>query len=294
MGGMESIRVFADHKNAKPGFVGHRNVEYGSASYYKLIRSAQSNGCGVFFSVNRTDGRGAKAENIKQVRTYYVDIDGLEDKTDALLMLMTAELKPSAIVETKNGVHAYWYAQQRTGVRFDEYARVQKGLINSFNGDKSAKDISRVLRIPGTMHLKDPAKPYEVRLIHQPPLSETPFYTADEILAVYPAPREFKTEVIKVTESPAAWKMILEDLSAWSPVPGERNATMLLCAGVAIRYGVSREDYITDMLDIVKTWHIGRNELAELRRVADWAYARGNAIPAKVLKSKGIPIRRGL
>lgn len=294
LGGLESIRVFADHAQAKPHFVGHRNVEYGSQNYYRLIRDAQASGCGVFFSVNRTDGKGAKAENIKQVRTFYVDIDGLEDKTDALLELMTARLKPSAIVETKNGVHAYWYARPEQGVRFKTYGDVQRGLIRKFNGDKSAKDIARVLRIPGTMHLKDPAHPYEVRLIHQLPKEETPYYTPEEILEAYPAPTERTIEVVPVTNSPAAWKMLLEDLEAWSPVPGERNATMLLCAGVAIRYGVSQEKYISDMLDIVKSWRIGRNELAELRRVASWAYAKGNAIPASVLRKKGVPIRREL
>lgn len=292
MGGVECLRVFPDNPRASPPFVGHRHLEYGSREYEQFIEVAQKHGAGVYFSVNGTDGVGAKAENIVQVRTHYVDIDGLEDKRPVLEKLITAKLKPSAIVETKNGVHAYWYAKKQTPVDHKLYTRVQKGLIEAFGGDKSAKDIARVLRVPGTWHLK--GEPFLCRIVHQLPELLTPYYTAEELLSEYPHPKEKPLKQVKIQKKPGRWGKFLEDLEAWEPVPGERNQVMLLSAGVAIAFGVDKSDYIDTMLPIVQTWDTGRNEEAELTRVANWAYERGNPVPAFVLRRRGVPIRRGL
>jgi len=292
MGGKESIRVFADHKNAKPPFIGHKHVEYGSREYHRLVESAQDAGAGVYFSVNATDGRGAKQENIVRTRTYYVDIDGLKDKTPALEALITARLKPSAIVETKNGVHAYWYARTQTPVNLAQYKKVQLGLIKAFNGDRSAKDIARVLRVPDTWHLKDPDDPFLVRIVHQLPEHETPYYDANDLLAVYPAPQQPPRRHVRVQRNPNRWDAFLEDLNSWTPIPGERNNVMLLSAGVAIAYGVPQDEFVYSMLPICETWNTGRNVHNELRRVANWAYQRGTPIHPAALKARGVPVRK--
>lgn len=291
--GMNSFRFFADHPKARLPFVGNLNLEYNSEKYLSTVKKMQDSGAGVYFSVNKTDGKGAKAENIVAVRSYYVDIDGLSDKTEALERLITARLTPSAIVETKNGVHAYWYAREQ-GVNFGMYKRVQSGLVKAFQGDKSARDIARVLRVPGTLHLKDPSNPFEVRLVHQLPREEAPVYTGQQILSFYPSPPELRPPVVRPVDSPRSWLALLEDLSSWSPVQGERNNVMLLCAGVAISYGVDQRSFVETMHPIVDKWATGRDVRSELERVARWAYARGNAIPAKVLRSRGVPVRRGL
>jgi hypothetical protein len=294
MGGLESLRFFADDKSANLPFVGHKHVEFDSEEYHQLIKEMQAAGAGAFFSVNGTDGLGAKAENINRVRTYYVDVDGLQDKDPVLGKLIQAKLKPSAIVETKNGVHAYWYAAQQTPVDYALYRKVQLGLIRAFGGDKSAKDIARVLRIPGTLHQKNPDDPFVVRIVHQLPEDRVPYYHAEQILDVYPAPVEKEFPPIIMQNNPRLWNMFLDDLKQWSPVPGDRNSVMLLSAGVAISFGVGMESYVNTMYPIVRNWGTGRNVQGELRRVARWAYERGNPIPASALRSRGVPIRRGL
>lgn len=294
MGGLECIRVFGDHPKASPPFVGHRHVEYGSDEWDDIITRSQAGGAGVFFSVNRTDGKGARSYNIAGVRTYYVDVDGLRDKGPTLEAMITAPLKPSAIVETRNGVHAYWYAKSQVPVDHAEYQRVQKGLIKHFDADKSVKDIARVLRVPGTLHLKDPENPFTVRIVHQLSEGLTPYYTAEQLLEVYPSPEPEPLPPVQISRRPGAWGKVLEDLERWDPVPGERNQVMLLCAGVAISYGVGQDEFVDTMYPIASTWNTGRNVLSELRRVARWAYERGNPIPAFVLRRKGVPIRRGL
>lgn len=286
------MRFFADNKGARVPFVGHRHMEYGNKQFWDTIKKMQASGAGAFITVNGTDGVGAKAENIIRVRTYYVDIDGLEDKTPALEALITAPLKPSAIVETKNGVHAYWYAKDQTPVNHSQYRHVQTGLVKFFNGDMSARDIARVLRIPDTWHLK--GEPYLVRVVHQLPESQTPYYTASDLLRYYPAPERRERVQVRAVKSPKSWNIFLSDLAKWEPVEGERNSVMLLCAGVAIAYGVSEDDFVDTMYPIVRSWNTGRNERGELTRVARWAYEKGNPIHPIVLRRRGVPIRGGL
>jgi hypothetical protein len=291
-GGIECLRFFPDNKSKNGGYAGIRFIKYDSPEYYELIQTMQYEGMGAFVTVNGTDGRGAKTENINRVRSFYVDIDGLVEKESTLLKLMNAKLQPSAIVETRNGLHAYWFAKKQTPVFKDLYTRVQIGLINAFNGDYSAKDLARVLRLPDTLHLK--GEPFEVKVIHQLEKHQTPYYSYEQLLEAYPAPRQTKRAPVSITPSNESWRAILQDLNSWNPVNGERNMIMLLAAGVAIKYGISMEAYVDTMYDIVSNWDLGRDEKAELKRVAKWAYDKGNAISPQVLRSKGIPIRRGL
>jgi len=291
-GGLECLRFFPDGKDAKSSFVGFRHVEYDSPDWHALIGKMQENGLGAFVNVNGTDGRGAKAENINRVRAYYVDIDGLTVKDDALMKLITAPLPPSAIVETKNGLHAYWFAKNQKPVDYSEYRDVQDGLVIAFGGDRSAKDIARVLRLPGSLHLK--GEPFEVRVVHQLPKGEAPYYEASQLLAHYPAPKRKELLDVPIVNDSNSWSMFLEDLSRWIPSSGDRNMVMLLSAGVAIKYGVDERTFVGSVYPIVKEWGLQRNVMGELRRVADWAYAKGNPIPAKALRSRGVPIREGL
>lgn len=294
MGGVECVRFFADSKSIRPSFVGNKFLTFDSPEYHNAISEAQTQGAGAFFSVNRTNGHGGKAKDIIAVRTFYVDIDGLKDKTDALTRLLTAELKPSAVVETRNGVHAYWYAVSQTPVDIARYRQVQNGLTKAFGGDDSAKDIARVLRIPGTLHQKNPEEPFLVRIVHQLPRTLTPYYSSDEILEVYPSPPEKEHVHVSVRNSPVAWRFYVEDLAKWEPIEGERNKIMLLSAGVAIAYGVTMDAFVSSMYNVVRGWNLGRNAHAELKRVATWAYERGNPIPAAVVRRRGVPIRRGI
>lgn len=294
-GGLESVRFFSDNKQSRVPFTGHKHLNYGTKVFWDTIKKMQAAGAGAFITVNGTDGVGAKAENIVRVRTYYVDIDGLEDKGPALEKLITAPLKPSAIVETKNGVHAYWYSKKQTPVNHSEYRRVQTGLVKFFDGDMSARDIARVLRIPDTWHLKDAENPYLVRVVHQLPESQTPYYTPEELLNFYPAPQEHGgVPTVQKKNSPKSWRVFLDGLESWDPVPGERNQVMLLSAGVAIGFGVPEEHFIDTMYPIVSTWGTGRNVKAELVRVARWAYEKGTPIHPRVLQKRGVPIKGGL
>jgi len=289
----ESIRVFPDGNNIgiKP------EIRHGSLQNLKPWYNSQNRaGGGVFYSVNITDGIGAKEKNIVRVRTFYTDIDGIPtraEKDDKLLELMEATLPPSAIVSTRNGFHAYWYTKALEPNTLKGYSITNLGLANKFGGDKSVRDIARVLRLPGTLHMKNPDDPYKIKVIHD--LGRRFTYTEKQIRAAYPPPRKalrpLRPEAKRMVDKPEIWGIITEDLELWNPTPGQRNMAMMLAAGVAIKFGVGKEDCFHDLLPIVETWGLKRNEFNELRRVTNWAYDRGNPASVAALRNLGIPIR---
>jgi hypothetical protein len=70
------------------------------------------------------------------------------------------------------------------GQDFDKFRAVMETMIEDFGSDPNAKDVSRVLRLAGFPHQKDPANPHTVRIVEA---CEAPPYSWDEVTAVIPA-----------------------------------------------------------------------------------------------------------
>lgn len=70
-------------------------------------------------------------------------------------------IRGSMVVETKNGYHIYWAIRQGSITRF---VAIQQALVRKFNSDPKITDLSRVMRVPGFYHRKNPASPYLVHV----------------------------------------------------------------------------------------------------------------------------------
>ena len=101
-------------------------------------------GAGVFVTINETDGKGRKSENIQRVRAVWQEDDEGFDGA--------FPLQPSMVVETSPGhFHRYWpvaddWPADEQG-RAD-FASVMERMVESYSCDKSAKDICRVTACP--------------------------------------------------------------------------------------------------------------------------------------------------
>lgn len=160
----------------------------------------QNHGYGTFFTVNGFTGGKRTNETLVNINAFFVDIDfphkmaKTEDaireyKQDLLMELVNDELPiPTYIVETKNGFHVYWVLErpiylnelnpeQQQELRI-QYRNVEEAILKRYEGDPGAKDVARVLRVPGTIHQKDPNNPYEVKIVHY---SDECIYTFGEI-----------------------------------------------------------------------------------------------------------------
>lgn len=118
-------------------------------------------GFGIFATVNSFDGPRRK-ENLTSINAWAVDMDEgtkrqMHDK------LLASPLVPSVIVETKRGYQAYWAAVDGKAEHWN--AIVLERLVPHFGSDANARDLCRILRVPGFLHLKDPADPFKVRCV---------------------------------------------------------------------------------------------------------------------------------
>lgn len=119
-------------------------------------------GFGIFATVNSFHGPRRK-ENLMRINAWAIDMDeGSKDEQGE--KLVHSPVMPTCVVETKRGYQAYWYAQE--GTSSDTWnAVVLERLVPYFGSDKNARDLCRILRVPGFWHLKDPANPFMVRIV---------------------------------------------------------------------------------------------------------------------------------
>jgi hypothetical protein len=120
-------------------------------------------GYGVFATVNSFNGPRRK-ENLTRINAWAIDIDE-GTKQQMHERLTKSPLIPSIIVETKRGYQAYWAAVDAKPEHWDFI--VLEHLVPFFGSDANARDLCRILRVPGFWHLKDPSDPFKIRRVWQ-------------------------------------------------------------------------------------------------------------------------------
>ncbi len=103
----------------------------------------QNKGWGIFVVTN--DG-GRKAKSITRVRALFIDQDSKSFDATAW------HLKPDFICRrSETRWHAYWLVDDCPVERFTE---IQRRLAQFYGSDPNVSDLSRVMRVPGTIHHK--------------------------------------------------------------------------------------------------------------------------------------------
>lgn len=164
------LRVFKDSDSAN-GYPEIMHCNHISESECWL-KEQNANGMGCYFTVNGTDGKGAKLENITEVRAWYAEIDGMpneKQKRYTIHKVLKSPLPPSAVVKSKNGIHMYWYAKPNQIVNREEFATTLSGIIKFYKADEAIKDLPRVLRLPKYLHRKNPQDPYLINVAYEKP-----------------------------------------------------------------------------------------------------------------------------
>lgn len=62
------------------------------------------------------------------------------------------KLKPTVIIETRNGIHVYWKVND---CKVEDFEPLQKRMIQYFKSDEKVHDLSRVMRLPNYYWTKD-------------------------------------------------------------------------------------------------------------------------------------------
>ncbi len=115
---------------------------------------------GVFVAVNETDGKGRKAENITRVRAVFIDADSAEQVARCETTFAAVGATPSVVVRSSPGkAHYYFFVEN---LPRNEFTPLQKALSKKLGTDASVTDLPRIMRLPGTAHLKNAANPHLV------------------------------------------------------------------------------------------------------------------------------------
>lgn len=147
-------------------------------------KKMNENGFGIFVTINGFKDRRIKA-CLTSVNAWAIDLDeGTKDQQ--IQRIMKSPLVPTMIVESKNGYHVWWAAEDGTAENYEQI--VSERLVPFFNADKNAKDICRLLRMPDFYHMKDPASPFLVKIKFWNPRT----YTEAEMLKFFPAKKKFQ------------------------------------------------------------------------------------------------------
>jgi hypothetical protein len=127
-----------------------------------LALNTPARGVGVFVTISETDGRGRRRENIVRARALFIDADNAEQVTRCSEIVLKCRATPTMMVQTSaEHWHLYYCTED---IPRDEFSAYQTAMIEKFGTDPAVKDLSRVMRLPGTLHLKDPSAPRNVTL----------------------------------------------------------------------------------------------------------------------------------
>lgn len=164
-----TFQTFHDQVKGQPGRILHGTLE----QHGPALLSAQAEGHGVFWTVNRTNLQGRADTDVTTVRCVWLDMD---DPAVPIAPVVSA-LQPHCVVESSPGKHhLYWRVDD---LPVHEAQAVLRALRIRWQGDKGATGVNRVFRIPGFQHLKT-ATPHLTRITAWQP--QLPAYQRAHIL----------------------------------------------------------------------------------------------------------------
>ena len=148
----DDVEVWSDEKkkNIKRQNKDLVRVYHGTFNEHKQkLASINKRGGGVFVTINETDLKGSKKENILKIRAVFVDLDGSPIQP---ILDLPEDLQPHIIIESSpNKWHAYWLVDNCS---LELFPHVQCALAAKFNGDIAVNNINRVMRLAGFSHNK--------------------------------------------------------------------------------------------------------------------------------------------
>lgn len=133
-------------------------VLHGSLEQHlETLLDAQDAGHGVFYGINEFDGKGRREANVVGLRALAADDDYGTVRPARLAV------PPSIIISSGHGYHYIWLLHP--GEPLDAFTDAQRRIAAKLGTDPKVSDLPRVLRLPGTLNLKDRSKPRPVELV---------------------------------------------------------------------------------------------------------------------------------
>lgn len=245
-----TFQVF-DDSDAKREELAEWNYGRLSDDFIKRWLIAKANeGCGVYFTLNRCDGKGRRAANVVEYQVAGVDFDGEP-------LPQWQPLPFDIVVESSPGrYHGYFLLDKGTDLPL--WSDTQARLAEFYNADRKVFDPPRVFRLPGFYHQK--STPFRTKILNKVNKDQSRFdrHALAEIIANHPC--EYKKPVVRAEKAVAEWppdaqfpnrerdiNQFKRILAKTTPKEGERNNTAYAMAAKANDLGIS-PDVATELL----------------------------------------------
>lgn len=139
-------------RQAKPASLGDYELEE------EQIVELNSLGYNIYFFPNHPSqplDKFTEAQDVDVFNFVFVDMD-LKDKVYAskqefIEKLASYPLKPTSIVDSGNGIHAYWRVVDLDAMSF---LRLQRRLCRHLRTDQAVAKLNQLMRVPGTLNTK--------------------------------------------------------------------------------------------------------------------------------------------
>jgi hypothetical protein len=151
----------------------------------KFVAKHDRPGWGVYTCVSTMldEKRHHSKESIKEIPALHIDIDLKDlaiDSKDDVVRKLKAQLRlpPSIVVDSGNGIHAYWRFKEACGA--GDIERIEdalKLLCDLVGGDQKVTQPSAVMRLPGTHNTKREGQNHLVTILEQ----NDNFYELDDL-----------------------------------------------------------------------------------------------------------------
>jgi hypothetical protein len=223
-----TFQTFDDNKHRKDSAL-TRLLHGTLGQHFDELCRLNGLGAGIFVTVNETDLKGRTKANIVNVRAVFQEADRHG--------VPTPPLTPHIVVETSAGkFHRYWLTRESKAA-LDDYEGVMRTMVEQFGSDPNARDLARVLRLPGFFHLKDVGNTFLVSIVEA---SHAQPYTWEQITAVIPpspapAPESTKPQGAQGSFGKEHWRV----LSAVKVLNSDCEYGVWLAAGMALHHGAS-------------------------------------------------------
>nr|WP_246580884.1 DNA-primase RepB domain-containing protein [Deinococcus aestuarii] len=251
--------------------------------------------------INEGDGRGRSNRNVRRVRAFFADFDGvpLPEKWPLL---------PSIIVETSPGrFHTYWLLDEDAifpveNVLFNKRQEAIARAVGSAPDD--CKGISRVMRVPGFEHQKHDA--FVSRLL-RPAVDQSPrLYGIEDIASAFPLVEEIDPPVERTSskhvslggQNEARHRYAVEALSSElkdvrEVEVGNRNKRLNKAAFRTGRLiGGGHMDEVAAREALIDAGRACGLDHGEVQRTVEGGIAAGKTHPDLLEKVEGVP-RKG-
>lgn len=129
----------------------------------------------IYVTINETEGWSRKKQDITRCRAVWIedDVPVNEPRTDF-------PIPASMVVESSPGKYHYYWLTSTT--EFEQWDAVMQTMVDVWGCDFKARDISRVLRVPGFVHRKNLDKKFTARLVSH----DGALYSWQKILEAFP------------------------------------------------------------------------------------------------------------